>query len=94
MRLTFVPISSLKRSSCCWPMTRVLPNHRRSGCIRVLGSSFDWRSWTCYAVQSLLRLDWDTITTGLQEHLVDDLSLLVPLCSVAVHLEASDLSTR
>ena len=42
--VTLVPISSLKRSSCCWPMTRVLPNHRRSGCIRVLGSSLDCKS--------------------------------------------------
>lgn len=39
--LALALISSLKRSSCCCPTTRVLPNHRLSGWIRVLGSSFD-----------------------------------------------------
>ena len=38
------PISSRKASSCFCPITRVLPNQRRSGWIRVLGSSLDWNS--------------------------------------------------
>lgn len=42
---TLAPISSRKASSCFCPITRVLPNQRRSGWMRVEGSSLDWKSW-------------------------------------------------
>ena len=35
----FVAISSLNSSNCFCPITRVLPNHRRSGTILVDGNS-------------------------------------------------------
>ena len=42
-----VPISSRKRSSWVCPITRVLPNQRLSGWMRVLGSSLLCRSCGC-----------------------------------------------
>ena len=41
---TFAVISSRNCSSCFCPITRVLPNQRRSGWMRLLGRSFDWYS--------------------------------------------------
>ena len=39
-----VLMSSLNCSSCFCPTTRVLPNQRLSGWMRLLGSSLDWKS--------------------------------------------------
>lgn len=41
---TLEAISLRNCSSCFWPTTRVLPNQRRSGWMRVLGSSLDCSS--------------------------------------------------
>lgn len=41
-----VAASSRKLVNCFCPITRVLPNQRRSGWIRVLGSSLLWNSCT------------------------------------------------
>lgn len=80
-------------------MTRVLPNHRLSGCILVFGRSLDCKScekhirvspapaprtWLC--TESSLATAADSAP-----HLMDDLSRLVPLCCLAVHLEAPNL---
>lgn len=49
---TLVDISSRNCSSCFWPITRVLPNQRRSGWMRVLGSSLDCRSCVVVAIMA------------------------------------------
>lgn len=77
-------------------MTRVLPNHLRSGWILVLGSSLDWNSCTHRQpyhnpTRSVLGCQRCFTPEQNRSYLVEDFAFLVPGRGLAVHLEAPDL---
>ena len=80
-------------------MTRVLPNHRLSGCILVFGRSLDCKSCekhikvspACSPQNLAVHKEQPCYCSLQPPHLMDDFSRLVPLCCLAVHLEAPNL---